>query len=341
MGAVGVSVRRVLGVAALAVGVLGFAAPAAHAVEVSCGQTISQDTKVSNDLKDCPGDGLVVDTAGVVLDLNGHTIDGDASGNDTGILISNVDDVTVKSGKVRQFSAGVFLGSSQGGHRLLSLKALDNTNDGVLFGTVANSVVRNVQASDNGDSGFSALFTITGLIFQRTTASGSEGPGYVLRLRNGLIEHSKASHNGGDGLRLFFASGNLVRDFVAENNDLGGLVLPSSFANTFLRIRAVNNGDSGVLVQGGDNKLLSSLASRNAEDGVSVASGATGTLLSGNTANDNGADGIGVSDDATTLRRNTANDNDEDGIDATAGVTDLGGNRAKGNGAQNCVNVNC
>jgi len=46
----------------------------AFAAQVSCGQVITQDTRVGNDLIDCPGDGLVVGADGITLDLNATKI---------------------------------------------------------------------------------------------------------------------------------------------------------------------------------------------------------------------------------------------------------------------------
>ena len=44
--------------------------------EVSCGQVLTESTLVGNDLDNCPGEGLVVGASNIVVDLNGHTIDG-------------------------------------------------------------------------------------------------------------------------------------------------------------------------------------------------------------------------------------------------------------------------
>src|SRR5919107_897463 len=49
-----------------------------RAVDVACGETITDDTTLHADLVDCPSNGLVIGADDVTLDLNGHTIDGDA-----------------------------------------------------------------------------------------------------------------------------------------------------------------------------------------------------------------------------------------------------------------------
>jgi hypothetical protein len=55
---------------------LASSADAKTAVPVSCGETITTDTKLANDLSDCPQDGIVIGADDITLDLNGHTIDG-------------------------------------------------------------------------------------------------------------------------------------------------------------------------------------------------------------------------------------------------------------------------
>jgi hypothetical protein len=102
---------RPLGVALL-VGSALLAMPAAVQA-VTCGQRITANTTVQNDLINCPGDGLVIAAHGITLDLNGHTIDGDGqdpSGDgDVGIIngyspsnpnqSGGYDRVTIKNGR--------------------------------------------------------------------------------------------------------------------------------------------------------------------------------------------------------------------------------------------------
>src|SRR4051794_1470306 len=44
-----------------------------------CGDTITVDTTLHADLVDCPSNGLVIGADDLTLNLNGHTIDGDAA----------------------------------------------------------------------------------------------------------------------------------------------------------------------------------------------------------------------------------------------------------------------
>jgi hypothetical protein len=101
-------------------------APAIPRVTVTCGQIITRDTKVANDLIDCPRHGLVIGAANITLDLNGHTIDGNGvifepcpvdEPCNAGIANSGIrdgrpingrgfDGVTIANGTVREFAEG-------------------------------------------------------------------------------------------------------------------------------------------------------------------------------------------------------------------------------------------
>jgi parallel beta-helix repeat protein len=139
---------------------LGFAsdAYASKPVHVSCGQTITKDTRLANDLTDCPNNGLVISADDITLDLNGHTIDGDGLDNlvedcpdfhcDTGIdNTGHHHGVTIQDGAVNEFSSGIWI---EGGadHRLRRLSVSDN-GDGMDVALATDTVV--AQSSVEGN----------------------------------------------------------------------------------------------------------------------------------------------------------------------------------------------
>jgi hypothetical protein len=79
-------------------------ADALKAVALTCGQTITQSTRLANDLGPCPGDGLVIGADNITLDLGGHSI---TAANPapmpdvtTGVRFGAHHDVTVRKGKI-------------------------------------------------------------------------------------------------------------------------------------------------------------------------------------------------------------------------------------------------
>jgi hypothetical protein len=54
-----------------ALAVVTASASATPATKVMCGQTLTRSVKLANDLRDCPGDGLVIGAPRITVDLNG------------------------------------------------------------------------------------------------------------------------------------------------------------------------------------------------------------------------------------------------------------------------------
>jgi hypothetical protein len=104
--------------AALVAGAL--AAPASQAsAPLHCGATITESTKLTQDLTNCPGVGIQIGADGITLDLDGHTVAAAAKRNPKahGILNVGHDRVTIKGGTVQGFGAyGVRLAGVQRNH---------------------------------------------------------------------------------------------------------------------------------------------------------------------------------------------------------------------------------
>ncbi len=129
---------------------------------------------------------------------------------------------------------------------------------------------------------------------------------------------------------------------------------------------AFSNGLHGILVEGLNVKVTSSVVRQNGADGINIKVNSSvgailqtnqaenntsngindlgrGTTMTGNITNGNGSDGINSSADATsTVGTDTANFNGAFGIEAAAGGKDSGGNLAKGNTqSTQCKDVVC
>src|SRR4051794_13182475 len=139
------------------VGVIAFGGSAAHAVTVSCGDTITSDTTLHKDLVNCPNNGIIIGADDVTLDLNGHLVDGDgtpAAGCDpnaeicdAGVANDGHDGVTVKHGRVREFAIGVLFGTTTAGrvreNWVLGVSSARNQFVGLAIFSSARSLVRN------------------------------------------------------------------------------------------------------------------------------------------------------------------------------------------------------
>ena len=143
--------RRAVFLTAAVVGALAMGGGEAVAAPVACGETITTDTTLDNDLVDCPNNGIVIGANGVTLDLNGHTIDGDGEPFDDtvaprGVLQHCPDDelcdvgvaserhnrLTIKGGRIKEFSDGVLTDHARHAH-LRRLTVTGNLDAGVLI----------------------------------------------------------------------------------------------------------------------------------------------------------------------------------------------------------------
>ncbi|HWF36436.1 MAG TPA: right-handed parallel beta-helix repeat-containing protein, partial [Solirubrobacteraceae bacterium] len=145
---------------------------------LSCGAQVTTSVTLTADIGPCPPstDGIDIVASGIRVNLNGHSITGTNSTNNTtsepvGIGLMNVHDVTLTGpGTVQNFDAGVSVNGGYGNtiknltaqnnvaHVLFS-GGVDPTNleatpcdygDGVLTDNSNNNLIQNVTATGNG-----------------------------------------------------------------------------------------------------------------------------------------------------------------------------------------------
>jgi large repetitive protein len=354
----------VLRAAALAVGAAGFfavTASPASATHVSCGDTITTDTKLDSDLVNCPNNGIVIGADDITLDLNGHTIDGDGELTedcpedvicDDGVVNDGHRRVTIEGGSVREFALGVLVVGAPRNEVLdLSLtrsmfpgaviaessrtrfkrnavvaNGLDTDEAGVvLFASPRNRIARN-SVSDNGDIGFFVVDSDHNR-FVRNRVSGNPEAGMLME----DVDANKISRNrlfrNGEGITVA-GNGNVIsRNHVSDS-------------------RAGLPGDGGGLgifaAAGHDNVIERNAVARATKAGIQLSllpeeleggPPAVDTVVRRNHLRGNG-DGVFVQTTAedTLLEGNHAVRSDDDGIDVDSAATTLIGNHAVHNG---------
>jgi large repetitive protein len=264
------SIRRLVAttaVTALAVSVGPLAsAHAAKPVNVSCGETITADTKLANDLTDCPNKGIIIGADNITLDLNGHTIDGDGRDNvdedcpadvfcDTGVGNDGYEGVTITGGAVTEFGSGVFL-----------FQAQDNR-------------VHGLSTERNGD-GMDAVLVNDAVMTQNSVDENVFGifvVGDNVRLARNSV--SEFAFGGGCGVEVQHSERVVITDNSVLASDPGapitgstcGIALLGDSTNSRVERNSISgNGFAGLLVEGGDHNLVTDNdISRSGEVGVS------------------------------------------------------------------------
>ena len=169
--------RRVRSPAVLAAALAALlAAPAVGgAATVECGQVLTQDTVVENDLR-CEGTGLLAGADGIVVDLAGHRIvhvePEDCLGcfSTSGVDTNGFADVRVRNGEVRRFTCGVQL---RGATSTASGLVLQRNDTGVCVeGRGHRITATSILGGFQGISGFGQRdTTIDGVTTERTSSA--------------------------------------------------------------------------------------------------------------------------------------------------------------------------
>jgi parallel beta-helix repeat protein len=267
--------RRTLASAAslflLSLGVVGVAGPA-HAVHVTCGQTILVSTVLDSNIGPCGTTGVIIGASNITLDLNGFTITGGPAGEGgPGILLDGVSGVTVKNGTVTLFDAGVAIEGGSG-NTVTSMQVLNNRSnfgdygDGiVMFQSNSNRILNN-QVRNNGPwDGIGVL---------RGAFNVIDG--------NQITDNNQSTTNTA-GIRL-------------ENQNLGpGGNFPSN-DNTVTNNLVTNSGTFGIQVFAGGsrNQIKFNQVYNNALDGITVFAGGNNNVIESNRVQSNRANGIRI-----------------------------------------------
>ena len=264
----------------------------AGAATIACGQTITQDTVLENDVGPCPTNlrhGLIVGADNITLDLNGHRVLGTPGlvNDGAGIYVFRRTGVTVRNGTVRDFDCGVAIEGGSG-NTVTGLLAHDNIGavgltrcaEGVaILSSQDNRVVGN-QIVHNGPFGGVGVYTVVNSEHNRTTSGVSRGN---LIDSNQVVDNNLARSaliNDSDGIRIETQS---VFNVISNNNVTGsgldGIALFSFAPDNTVRFNSVQN-----------NGFLNPF--RRNGDGIRVFGGANRTTVTGNRVTGNAANGI-------------------------------------------------
>lgn len=217
-----------------------------------CGEVVTTDLTLGNDLRGCPGDGLIIAAGGVTIDLNGHVVSG--SGGGTGIVVSFSlpADVSIKNGVVKGFDFGVYSPPSStssltmehlrvsgngteifwgGSGSLSDSEVIDNHGDGIVTAHGSKHIFHNTIAR-NGSNGLRGTEDSTGTI-EDNHAFGNAASGLSITDSVTYALANQLSHNGLYGLYISdrlpgFLPFYVVADNVADSNGVGGIRIDST-----------------------------------------------------------------------------------------------------------------
>lgn len=276
--------RELVTVAALAMAVL---APVASAdTPLTCGTTVTTSVTLTADLSCSPGqNGLVVQGQNIVVNLNGHTIDGHTDQLiSAGVLVDvGSSGVEVRGGTITRFGIGVRLDTATTNHvwglsLVANVRGVDVANaddnlvernrisgsglDGI---RLAGSSDRNVLAQNTLTNNVFGLDVFTGLAntVSQNTVSGTHGSGVAVLdgATDTALSRNTVSTSGSNGIEVQSTTGSgttLTQNTVTGNGADGLNVRRAGVVVT--KTQATYNVGNGIdapdAVDGGGNKAI-------------------------------------------------------------------------------------
>jgi hypothetical protein len=247
----------------------------------ACGDNVTESrTLISGKVKDpvlkvvCTGDGLILNTPGVVLNLKGGKIRGSETG--TGLLIE-ADGVTILDGRVDKFETGV--GGATNGSTVDTVKPYYNEGDGILLAGDGNTLIDS-PARHNGNNGI-------WFVGDNNTFSGGNNEynalhGFVVEGNGNNIVANQASENrkGGTGM-IVIGDGNVLRLNNITKLNTDGIVVEGD-DNTLIQNSVTKQKRDGIRVSGDGNVLTENAATANSGTGIKVVGDRNEAVSTGN-----------------------------------------------------------
>lgn len=237
----------------------------AQAATITCGATITVDTTLHADLLNCPNLGLVIGADNIVLDLNGHSLTGDAAS--TGCDYPAVCDVgvdnsaghhglTIERGTVRNFSVGLLASGEVTDLHLREAALSHNQAFGAVVFASRHSVIERNTFAGNGTSGLVLIDGVAATV-NRNTVTDSRGYGIVPRgVTDSVINNNTLDHNDhgilGDASSRNTVHNNIVTRSGGSSIDFGD----GATANRIEHNHLINNGD-GIIGTNANNNVIS------------------------------------------------------------------------------------
>jgi len=336
-------------------GATAVGAGGALASQVSCGDRITADTTLEQDLVNCPNHGIVIAADGITLDLNGHLVDGDGTPAadcnqqkepcDFGLFNDGHDGVTVIHGSVREFAVGVLFGTPSGRalhNRVLGVSATRNQFAGLGIFSQVRSLVRNSSGDGSLDRegsgmilGDSHRVRIVNNSFRHNAHNGITT---VANSSRNLIKGNLFRRNADEGILM--EGGNrfrVTRNRLVRNG--GGITLGPGNRTVVAHNRIVGGSDGIRVEKGHDNLVAANLVVGTRHVGITLGIrdpfiGGANNVVRANVVRRSRVDGIVVvqKDRHSVLIGNLVTRSADDGFDVDSPATTLTGNRARRNG---------
>ncbi len=289
---------------------------------------------LGQDISTTQGTAIKIQCSNVVLDGNGHTIDGVDANGSFGILVNSnsglLSGVTIKNVRLNDWYDGLYFKGVNGG-RIESVTATNNLRAGISLRCSNDNVITGCTATGNGQ-GFYVWSECSRNRIESCTISDNKEMGLWLastgRTASGIVYDSTGNQvvgnnaigNGRMGLYVDFSDGNILSNNKVTSNSAFGIFIDYS-SRTRVESNTVSGGsEQAVYLYDADStELIGNTVTGAADYGIWISSSSGNTIRS-NTVSRNGKGGIVLNGEETiptnnnSVTSNTVRDNGEIGI---------------------------
>lgn len=188
-------------------------------------------------------EGLVVERSDIVVDGNGYTLQGNCTveSGTAGILLSGVENVTIRNVEIRDFEVGVWL-LDQSNHNSITGNNITGNSWGVyIWESSSNNIARN-KITNNSEYGIiSAYSRHNRIVGNDITSNGGHGISFVRDDSDNEIAENRIVHNTLSSVDLSYSSNNSIVENSMTNNQDCIILDGFSSNNTFFHNKFINN----------------------------------------------------------------------------------------------------
>ncbi|MHA6780363.1 right-handed parallel beta-helix repeat-containing protein [Pseudonocardia saturnea] len=284
----------------------------------TCGQVITVSTRLTEDLLNCPEDGIVVGADAITIDLGGVTIDG--SGIGAGVRNDGFDAVTITNGFVQEFVDGVALNPGTTRNIVSDITVqlaeqagvtLTNADDGISGNTVRTSTF-----AGNG-SGVLLQSGSQGSTVSGNVIAGSAGPGVqVLGSAGNRVEDNDVTGSSDAGFVVEGSPNTVLTGNSADGNSDAAIIVAAGSHGTRAQGNTVLESEAGIdVAESHDVELRENVLNGSSDNGITLEAADRATVV----GNDLRFNGGGVEVGGSTDGRIEANDASESGMGISLG----------------------
>lgn len=238
------------------------------AIEITGCTTISVEGEyvLTTDIIDAQGTCIDIQANNVILDCQGHTIDGIGSGN--GIYISRDHptdtNITIKNCIITDWVNGIYFDNANN-NTLSNITANYNDVFGIYISTSNNNTLSNITANNNNYDGIR-----------------------LLESNYNVITNITASNNTYVGIRLAWSSNNILSDIIANYNKERGINLDfgGNENNTLTNLTLISNYFGILFYNSTYNRIVNATISLSSSDAISLTENSNYNNITGSVIRD-------------------------------------------------------